>query len=55
MHLTENQIRSSYPMILCVDDDPCVVDSLGRMFRRYKVQIAKAPKRNAGHVAVTGG
>ena len=29
-------------MILCIDDDPCVVDALGRLFHRYKVRVTKA-------------
>ena len=42
MDLSQSKLESSYPMILCIDDEPNVVDSLGRLFHRYKVRVTKA-------------
>ena len=42
MHITANKVESGYPLILCVDDEPAVVDSLERQLHWFKVRITKA-------------
>lgn len=42
MHIASNRIESTYPMILCVDDEPAIVDSLERQLHWYKVRVTKA-------------
>ncbi len=42
MHIAPAKIEADYPMILCVDDDPRVVDALGRQLHWYKVRVTKA-------------
>lgn len=42
MYVTAKNIESSFPRILCVDDDPFVVDAIGRQLHWYKVRVTKA-------------
>ena len=42
MQMVTSKIESTYPMILCVDDEPAIVDALERQLHWYKVRVTKA-------------
>lgn len=42
MQIATSRLESTYPLILCVDDEPAIVDALERQLHWFKVRVTKA-------------